>query len=114
MGLQYPFILQCKHCKTVIADSFALTNYNHGTLTLTHVSPFTRTRMSASSTLVLCECDAVIGRQVEGMYMLDGKEMVSYVLGNGSADALGMDDIVEEIGKLQKFCVYLYNRINDR
>ncbi|ELQ75503.1 hypothetical protein THOM_1543 [Trachipleistophora hominis] len=120
-ALQYPFILQCAHCKTIIADSFSLIDYVQNTLTLTKVSSFVKFKEKECPNerpyaFILCECDTVVGKKYrdESVYLLDDTQLISYVLGNGNSKRYSINEVVEELGKLQKFCLYLYNRLDHK
>lgn len=84
------------------------------------ISTFSRLKkmdgMERPHSFILCECDIVVGKKYddEDTYVLDDDQLISYLLGDGCLKKYSINELEEEIGKLQKFCVYLYNRINKK
>lgn len=135
-ALQNPFVIQCRACSTVLADSFALKNYRNNALVVSAVSSsaiedqkkvLSKDAADADCWFypIRCRCSAVVGKKYitvnaacnghAGMYCIDQQHVYTYALGTTAVRTdLTLSEVAEEIDKLQRFCVYLYRRIENK
>lgn len=130
---QNPFIIFCKHCRHILADSFSLLDYKNDYLLFSSISSSTKLKSKKITSDQLndkdctfveieCSCGSVCGRKyitvtkkwagfVERFCF--AKESVgSYMLGMGhEAREVSLSEVSEEVEKLKRFCVYLHKRI---
>merc|ERR1711890_141486 len=131
MGMQqldYPFTIQCKSCKSILSDSFSLNDYKFKILFLNNIKGFSLSskKEKSSSILdkdsifkyILCNCTKRIGKfylkacnslkEYENIYCINVEDVIIYKLGEGKK-LLSIVELSDEVNKLQKFCVSLYN-----
>jgi hypothetical protein len=134
--LRNPFVMQCKACNTVVGDSFSLKDFKHGMLVLSTVSSTTivedKKILSDGAfdsncwfCTIKCRCQKAIGRKYvtvnvacggfAGTYCIDQDSVYTYALGTASTPReFTLAEAADEIERLQRFCVYLYKRIEGR
>lgn len=130
---QNPFVIQCSYCKQVVADSFSLLDFRANKLVLHSVSSYTslsKTKIAGGTDgrcifyNVLCNCGAEIGKKYIatdeeaqvflGKYCLEGDKVIVYRLGVAVDNKIPtLSEFVEEVLKLQRFCSYIYQRVEE-
>ncbi|KAF7682603.1 Kinetochore protein mis18 [Astathelohania contejeani] len=128
-----PFVIQCTECNQVLADSFSLLNFRNNTLIMGAVSSHCRISKTkhkgkdvidtdCTFNMLSCSCGHSVGRRYitvnlalsdyVGRYCIERSSVKSYALGASSeTEGLGLVEVCDEILKLQRFCVYLYNKM---
>lgn len=131
--LQNPFVIQCKQCQIIIADSFSLLDFKNSYLIFSSISSNTKVlnRKYTSDKIIdkdctyfeiSCGCGIIVGRKyitvtkkfedfVDRFCFL--KDLIdSYMLGavEGKAE-VSLIEVCDEVERLKRFCVYLYKRL---
>lgn len=131
--LQNPFVIQCKDCRRILADSFSLIAFKNNYLILSNVSSsvYTNEKKVESTTsydakchylLIYCECSKAVGKKYitvnEAMkdcidkYCVNREFVYSFLLGAETPkQEITLSALAEEVTKLQRFCITLYKRI---
>ncbi|KCZ80498.1 hypothetical protein H312_02096 [Anncaliia algerae PRA339] len=134
--LQNPFVVQCKNCLRIVADSFSLLNFKKEILLFSSISENIHLNDKEKDSdepydykckyLDLeCLCSNVIGRKylsvnenIQEMmlkFCIYKKCVISYQLGsNIEIKEHTLSSLAEEVSKLQKFCVYLHNKLEKK
>lgn len=128
-NLQNPFVLQCQNCNTIIADSFALVDYKdnkyfvgtmYSTLPGKKKTSTDDFDFECTYQTVLCKCSFIVGKKYltvneglsryAGKYAIDVDKVSCYGLGSTEIENVTMGEVVNEIRRLQRMCVFLYKR----
>lgn len=103
-----PFIIHCT-CKNIISDSFYVISLEEKIICSTVVNTIKKFKK------VLCQdCKKEIGVFENDLYFFNKKKIIIYNLGQKKNGFMSYNEIVEEIGKLKKFCVFLNNKITKK
>ncbi|KAG0438863.1 Kinetochore protein mis18 [Dictyocoela muelleri] len=131
--LQNPFVIQCSICKQIIGDSFALLDFKNKKLVLHSISSYTsisKTKEESTSGTdngctflkIYCSCNAEVGKKYIttnegnksflGKFCIEINKIIVYRLGTSVNDKIPtLSEFSEEILKLQRFCSYIYDRV---
>lgn len=128
-NLQNPFVIQCNNCNAIIADSFSLLDYKDDKYFFTNINIGDLGEKKTSTNeydnectyqIARCSCSFVVGKKyltvnenlggLAGKYSVDVNKVSCYGLGNAVSDNITMTEIIHEIRRLQRMCVYLYRR----
>ncbi|EEQ81942.1 hypothetical protein NCER_101434 [Vairimorpha ceranae BRL01] len=131
--LKNPFTVNCKNCNLPLADSFSLLNYKNRFLIHSSVSTtviIDKKKITEEDSiyyLMKCRCHLVVGRKYistsvdlngySGMYFFNKDDVYTYLLGGGVSDSINsicLNDLCDDIDKIQKLCLYLYKKIDDK
>lgn len=124
--LQNPFVVQCKDCRRVLADSFSLVAFVSDFLVFGAAAPSLCARDTAESdgacvfVPLHCACAQRVGRKyltaTDGVrvnkFCLSRDAVSSFLLGaHVPASEVSIATLAEEVAKLQRFCVTLYKKV---
>lgn len=135
LPMKNPFIIQCKLCKLIIADSFTLIDYKHNHLIFTKISSICNTSIKKQENtnkndfdyncqynLITCDCKNIVGKKYVTVnrecmmfvdkYAIDREQVISYELSGSIDGSKCLGDLGLEVERIKKFCVYLYNKNN--
>ncbi|KAK6089367.1 hypothetical protein P3W45_001690 [Vairimorpha bombi] len=131
--LKNPFTVNCKSCNLPLTDSFTLLDYKNNYLIHSSVSstPIVDKKKNSEDDnvyhIVKCRCHLVIGRKYvstsadfngySGMFFINKEYVYTYSLGvraNDGVTNVCLTDLCEDIDKIQRLCLYLYKKIDDK
>ena len=131
--LKNPFTVNCKSCNLPLTDSFSLLTYKKSNLIFTNLSsiPIIEKKKNVENECIFnfikCKCHLIVGKKFitttvemngfSGMYFIDRDSVYTYMLGgnvNESDNNVPLSDLYDEIDKIQRLCLYLYKKIDER
>ncbi|EJW05361.1 hypothetical protein EDEG_00587 [Edhazardia aedis USNM 41457] len=132
--LKNPFVLQCKTCLAILADSFSLQNYNEKYIVFKNSSSLLKIQpqkhistknfdKDCQYSYLQCQCNKIVGKLYFTVnkdchtylnnFCFENECVVSYMLGVDVSPSLkNLSDVAEDIDKLKRFCEYLYRKTN--
>lgn len=128
-GLRNPFVIQCKDCRKILADSFTLQTMKHSYLIHTYstVGPEGAPRPGVEAfdrclvQDVVCVCSARVGVFIVSssaewngnaeMYAFSRDAVTSYVLGNSVSKEKGICELIEDVEKLKNVVAKIYKKV---